>query len=44
MILKVTYNIDYAKHLNVFSANKIIKPIWKNMFRMWHEYSALQKC
>ena len=34
MILKVTYNIDYAKHLSVFSANTIIKPIWKNMFNV----------
>jgi len=39
MILKETYNIDYAKHLNVFSANKIITPIWKEMFIMWQYVS-----
>ena len=35
IILKVTYKIDYEKHLNVFSANKMMTPIWKEMFIMW---------
>jgi len=29
MILKVNYNINYAIHFNLVSANKIIKPIWR---------------
>ena len=39
MTLFVTYNIDYAKHLNVFSANTIITLIWKEMFKTWQYVS-----
>jgi len=29
MILKINYNINYAIHFNLFSANKMISPIWR---------------
>ena len=34
MILKVTFNLDDAIHFNLFSAHKIVKSIWREMFNV----------